>query len=83
MLRSDQSMLELFPSRRVWVRRRKNETYHPDCINSTMKHGGGKLKVWGCMVANGVGALKPINKEVNLNCDSLSTKKLSNLAITA
>ena len=39
-------------------KKKKNERYHPDCINSTVKHGGGKLLVWGCMMANGVGTLK-------------------------
>ena len=43
MLWSDESMFELFPSRRVWVGRRKKR-YHPDCINSAMKHGGGNYK---------------------------------------
>ena len=47
ILWSDESTFELIPSRRVWIRRRKNERYHPDCINSTIKHGGGKIQVWG------------------------------------
>ena len=49
----------------MWVRRRKNERYHPDCINFTVKHGGGKLQVWGCMAANGVGTLKVIKGCLN------------------
>ena len=49
----------------MWVRRRKNERYHPDCINSTLKHGGGKLQVWGCMAANGVGTLKVVKVRLN------------------
>ena len=54
VLMLDKSVFELIPTRRVSVRRKKNERYHPDCLNSTVKHGGGKLQVWGCMAANGV-----------------------------
>ena len=65
VLWSDESVFELIPTRRVWVRRRKNERYHPDCINSTVKHGGGKLQVWGCMATNGVGTLKVVKGRLN------------------
>ena len=58
---SDESIFEHIPTRRVWIRGRKNERYHPDCINSIVKHGGGKLQqVWGCMAANGVGTLEVV-----------------------
>ena len=40
--------------------KRKNGRYHPDYINSTVKHDGGKLQVWGCMAANGVGTLNVV-----------------------
>ena len=61
VLFSDESIFELIPSGRVWVRRRKGERYNQDCINPTVKHGGGKIQVWGCMSANGVGSLKVVN----------------------
>ena len=42
-----------------------NERCHPDYINFTVKHGGGKLQVWGCMAANGVGNLKVVKGHLN------------------
>ena len=65
VLWSDESIFELIPTRRVWIRRRKNESCHPDCTNPTVKHGGGKLQVWGCMAANGVGTLKVVKGRLN------------------
>ena len=47
------------------MRRRKGERYHQDCINSTVKYGGGKIQVWGCMSASGVGTLKVVNGRLN------------------
>lgn len=61
VLFSDESTFELIPSRRVWVRRRTGERYNQDCINPTVKYGGGKIQVWGCMSAKGVGTLKVVN----------------------
>ena len=61
ILFSDESIFELIPSRRVFVRRRNGEKYHPDCVVPTIKHGGGKVQVWGCMSASGVGTLAVVN----------------------
>ena len=33
------------------------ERFHPDCVVSTVKHGGGSIQVWGCMCQNGMGSL--------------------------
>ncbi len=60
VLFSDKSMFELIPSGRVWARRRKGGRYNQDCINPTVKHGGGKIQVWGCMSAKGAGLLKVV-----------------------
>ena len=49
MFFSDDTIFELIPGRRNFVRRRVGEEYHPECLVSTVKHGGGKLQVWGCM----------------------------------
>ena len=57
ILWSDESIFELIPGRRAIVRRRVGERFHPDCIVSTVKHGGGKIHVWGCMARDGVGSL--------------------------
>lgn len=40
-----------------YVRRRRGEAYHPDCIVPTVKYSGGSIMVWGCMSAVGVGEL--------------------------
>ena len=50
----------------MWVRMRKNERYHRDSINSTMKHRGGKLQVWGCMAVNGVVTLNTVKGRLML-----------------
>ena len=58
---SDESIFELIPGTRVFIRRRKGEQYNPDCVMSTVKHGGGKIQVWECIEASGVGTLKIVN----------------------
>ena len=42
ILFSDESIFELIPGRRAFVRRKKGERFHHDCLVSTVKHGGGK-----------------------------------------
>ena len=61
VLFSDESIFELIPGRRTFVRRRIGERYHSDCNVPTAKHGGGKIQVWRCMAANGVGRFKVVN----------------------
>lgn len=54
---SDESKFNLHGSDgKLYVRRRLNETYHPDCINTTVKHPAGQM-VWGCISYQGVGRL--------------------------
>ena len=53
---SAESIFELIPERRAIVRR-VGERYHPECIASTVKHGGGKIHVWECMAYERVGSL--------------------------
>jgi len=55
---SDESKFNLFGSDgvvRVW--RSPGEEFKSECINPTVKHGGGSVMVWGCFSANGVGKL--------------------------
>ena len=40
---------------KTYVRRRVGEELNPQCVTSTVKHGEGKIQVWGCFTANGVG----------------------------
>ena len=42
MLFSDESIYEMIPGRRAFVRRRVGEEYNPECLVSTVKHGDGK-----------------------------------------
>ena len=42
---------------RVFVRRPKGKAYDKRYIKPTFKHGGGKIQLWGCYSANGVGDL--------------------------
>ena len=49
VLWTDESRFELFGTRRrVHVRRLPNERVLPQCIQSTVKHGGGNIMLWGC-----------------------------------
>ncbi len=52
---SDESRLCLVSDKPV--RRRPEEEYLPECLNTTMKHGGDGIMVWGCFARNGVGRL--------------------------
>lgn len=55
---SDESPFQLFQSGgRVFVRRRPGEEFLPECMNPTVKHGGGSIQVWGAFSYGGVGPL--------------------------
>ena len=55
---SDESRFLLYRNDgRPYVRRRPGEAYRDDCVQPTLKHGGGSLMVWGCMSESGVGEL--------------------------
>ena len=36
-----------------------------ECLNPTVKHGGGSILVWGCLTVNGVGDLVRIYRIMN------------------
>lgn len=44
-----------------YVRRRPGERFRPSCVIPTVKHGGGKVNVWSCFHAGGVGPVKHID----------------------
>ena len=48
------------------MRRRPGEEYLPECLNTTMKHGGGGIMVWGCIARNGIWRLHTIDGNVNI-----------------
>ena len=55
---SDESWFLLFRNGgRPFVRHRPGEAYRDDCVQPTLKHGGGGIMVWGCMSESGVGKL--------------------------
>jgi len=61
VLWSDESPFSLFPRcGNTYVRRRPFEELKDNCLAPTVKHGGGKIMVWGCFHASGVGVLKRV-----------------------
>jgi len=62
---SDESGFERISSRQQWVRRRDGERFEKECIKATVKHGGGKVQVWGCFHANSIGPLFRIDGIMN------------------
>ena len=62
VLWTDESQFQIFGNRRrMFVRRRKHESYLPDCIRPTVKHGGGSINVWGCFAGMAVGDLSRVD----------------------
>jgi transposase len=61
VLWTDESPFTLSYHGRVFVRRPKGTAYDEKYIKPTFKHGGGKIQVWGCFCAAGVGDLHRIN----------------------
>ena len=62
---SDESRFCLISDRPVYVRRRSGEEYLPQCLNPTVKHGGGGIMVWGCISSKGVGRLHRVEGTIN------------------
>ncbi len=61
VLCSDEPKIQLFginSTRRVW--RRRNAAYDPKNTIPTVKHGGGKIMLWGCVSAKGTEQLHRI-----------------------
>ncbi|CAB4382790.1 unnamed protein product [Rhizophagus irregularis] len=63
---SDESRFALFESDgRVKVWRSPGEAYNKDCIQPTVKFGGGSVMFWGCFGWHGVGPLVVIDGNMN------------------
>ena len=59
---SDEATFRLFPtSGKIYIRRGKGEEYKSGCVTQTVKYGGGKVSIWGCCHAEGVGPLARID----------------------
>ncbi len=74
VLWSDETKINFFGSdgvKRVW--RQPGEEYKDKCVLPTVKHGGGSVMVWGCMIDAGTGELQLIEGIINANmyCDIL------------
>jgi hypothetical protein len=55
---SDESPFTLFQTTgKQYVRRRPGEEFLDECLFPTVKHGGGKIQVWGCFSWNGAGPM--------------------------
>jgi len=48
-----------------WVWRKPGERYHDDFTNKKVKYGGGKVMLWGCFSARGVGKICIIKGKMN------------------
>ena len=60
---SDESRFLLHRSDgRVYVRRMAGEEFKEDCVQPTVKHGGGGIMVWGCINAKGVEFLTKVDR---------------------
>ena len=62
---SDENKFCLVSDRPVIVRRKPGEEYLLECLNTTMKHRGDGIVVWGCIARNGIGRLHKIDGNVN------------------
>ncbi len=62
---SDESRFCLVSDRPVNVRRRPGKEYLPECVNTTMKHGGCGFMVWGYFARNGVGRLHKVEGNID------------------
>uniref|UniRef100_A0A336MYQ3 CSON007742 protein n=1 Tax=Culicoides sonorensis TaxID=179676 RepID=A0A336MYQ3_CULSO len=80
ILWTDETKIVLFGSagRRQYVRRPINKEYDPKYVNRTVKHGGGKIVVWGCFSYNGVGPLHLIkgNMDAKMYVEIMETTML-------
>lgn len=63
---TDESKFNIFHSDgKITVWRRPNEEFKVQNLNSTVKHGGESVMVWGCLSAAGVGNLEFIEGNMN------------------
>ena len=66
VLGSDESKFKIFGTkRRQYVWRRNGEEFKDMCLQLTIKHRGGSVRVWGCIPAGGVGNLFKIDGIMN------------------
>ncbi len=79
VLLSDETKINLFGSDGVkCVCRQPGEEYKEKGVLPTVKHGGGRVMVWGCMSAAGTGELQFFEGTMNANmyCDILKQSRI-------
>ena len=81
MVWSDEATFRLFPTTgKVYVRRGKGEEYKPQCVSPTVKYGGGKVSVWACCHAGGVGPMVRIDGNMDgKKCHSILVHTLPSM----
>ncbi len=62
---SDESRFELFPRRKILVRRTSKEKFCTDCVVPRVQQGGGSVMVWGCITSKGPGEFQVIDGTMN------------------
>ncbi len=82
VLWSDETKINIFGSdgvKCVW--RQPGEEYKYKCVLPTVKHGGGRVMVWGGMSAAGTGEIQFIEGIMNANmyCDILKQSRIPSL----
>ena len=49
----------------MYIQCRLSEEFNEDCIQNTVKHGGGNVIVWGCIRSNEKGMLAQVKGKKN------------------
>ena len=62
---SDESKFNLFASDRRFYVRRVGEDFISECVDQTVKFGGGNVIMWGCITCDGVGPLVKVKGRMN------------------
>jgi len=63
---SDEAKMQMHNSDGVvWCWRMAGEAHDPRNVTETVKYGGGRIMVWGCMTADGVGIPCRIDRNMN------------------
>jgi len=57
ILWSDETPVHFFNTRNYWVWRKEGERLDPKNVKKTVKHGGGKIMIWGCFHGKTMGKL--------------------------
>lgn len=59
---SDETKINRFGSDGLhWAWKRETESLKPKHVTQTVKHGGGNIKIWGCITYDGVGFMTKID----------------------